>query len=90
MEFEYDKAKSDLNLEKHGIDFEEAQALWDDRNRVEFRLQAAGEKRFGVLARYAGCVWLAVTTLRGLRIRIVFVRRATLKEASFYDKENNR
>ena len=28
MLFEYDPTKSNANLEKHGIDFEEAQDLW--------------------------------------------------------------
>ena len=28
MQFEYDWSKSESNLEKHGIDFEEAQELW--------------------------------------------------------------
>lgn len=31
MEFEYDPAKSTTNLLKHGIDFEEAQSLWEDQ-----------------------------------------------------------
>ena len=30
MEFEYDPAKSAKNLAKHGIDFEQAQRMWDD------------------------------------------------------------
>ena len=30
MRFIYDPRKSELNNEKHGIDFEEAKAFWDD------------------------------------------------------------
>jgi uncharacterized DUF497 family protein len=30
MEFEFDQNKSDSNKHKHGIDFYEAQKLWDD------------------------------------------------------------
>lgn len=30
MEFEYDPAKSAKHLAKHGIDFEQAQRMWDD------------------------------------------------------------
>ena len=30
MGFEYDPAKSAANKVKHGIDFAEAKALWDD------------------------------------------------------------
>ena len=29
MEFEYDPAKSRANAQKHGIDFEQAKALWN-------------------------------------------------------------
>jgi len=35
MEFEYDPAKSAANQLKHGIDFEAAEALWLDVDRVE-------------------------------------------------------
>ncbi len=34
MEFEYDSQKSEANLIKHGIDFEEAMYLWGDPNRL--------------------------------------------------------
>ncbi len=33
--FEYDVEKSRANLEKHGIDFVDAQALWDDPDLLE-------------------------------------------------------
>ena len=32
--FEYDPDKSLINLEKHGMDFDEAQNLWLDENRL--------------------------------------------------------
>ena len=35
MEFEYDPQKSARNLAKHGIDFGEAQRLWDDERCIE-------------------------------------------------------
>jgi hypothetical protein len=31
MDFEYDPNKSEANKAKHGIDFEEAQELWNDQ-----------------------------------------------------------
>jgi uncharacterized DUF497 family protein len=34
MNFEYDPAKSVSNLEKHGIDFEQAQELWRDEQAL--------------------------------------------------------
>jgi hypothetical protein len=33
--FEYDLNKSQINLDKHGIDFEEAKLLWNDSDLVE-------------------------------------------------------
>jgi len=42
MNFEYDPSKSVGNKDKHGIDFEEAKALWDDYNRLE--VPAVGER----------------------------------------------
>ena len=33
--FEFDKAKSQANLSKHGINFIDAQALWDDPSLLE-------------------------------------------------------
>lgn len=35
MIFEYDPSKSQSNKEKHGIDFDEAQVLWQDPERLE-------------------------------------------------------
>lgn len=89
MEFEYDHRKSELNAERHGIDFAEAQALWDDPWLVEFDIDYGGESRWGAIAFYAGAKWTAVCTTRGERVRIISVRRSTPKEGSFYDREND-
>ena len=35
MPFEYDLAKSATNKAKHGIDFDDAQALWKDARMLE-------------------------------------------------------
>ncbi len=45
MEFEYDRSKSERNLEKHGVDFEEAQELWSDPYMVRFAVEYGGERR---------------------------------------------
>ena len=36
-DFEYDDDKSQANLEKHGIDFLNAQALWKDPDLLKIR-----------------------------------------------------
>lgn len=35
MNFEYDENKSQSNLAKHGIDFVQAQELWNDHDLLE-------------------------------------------------------
>ena len=46
MRFEVDAAKSAANKLKHGIDFIEAQALWNDLDRVEGAGRSTDEPRF--------------------------------------------
>ena len=45
-EFEFDEAKSQINLDKHGIDFVAAQGLWKDSYLLEIRVNSEGEPRF--------------------------------------------
>ncbi|WP_172136299.1 BrnT family toxin [Adlercreutzia sp. ZJ473] len=89
MAFEYDPNKSAANKEKHGIDFEEAQGLWDDEWRMATAVQYRGERRELLIAHYAGSCWTAIYTMRGERIRIISVRRATQKEVAYYDRKRN-
>ena len=46
MDFEFDKRKSQINKKKHGIDFIEAQALWDDPDRIEIPAKTIDEEGF--------------------------------------------
>ena len=48
MKFEYNPAKSLANKSKHGLDFEEAKALWDDENLLVFPLRFEDEPASGV------------------------------------------
>ncbi len=88
MLFEYDPAKSEKNLEKHGIDFEQAERIWEEWT-VSFRVVARGEVRFQVIGRIDGEYWTAIYTMRGIAIRIISARRATLNERSEYDRAYN-
>ena len=85
MEFEFDPAKSAANMEKHGIDFVEAQALWLDDGLADAPVTSVGEPRFLVIGRIDGKHWTAVCTLRGEVVRIISVRRARKTEVMFYD-----
>ena len=85
MEFEFDAEKSTANETKHGIDFDDAQALWDDPWLLEAPARTDDEPRFMVIGRIAGRHWSAVCTRRGDRIRIISVRRARKEEIERYE-----
>jgi len=83
--FEYDEKKSRLNLDKHGIDFKDAQLLWLDPNLVEIPATTADEARFLVVGRISKKHWSAVITYREENIRIISVRRARNEEVKLYE-----
>lgn len=85
MFFEYDIYKSQSNVVKHGIDFEAAQALWDDDNLLELMASTADEVRCLVVGLMNGKHWSAIITKRGKVIRIISVRRSRKKEVALYE-----
>lgn len=85
MEFEFDGSESDANKEKQGIDFIEAQTLWDDSDRVEVPARTTDEPRSLVIGKIADKLWSAVVTCRSERIRIISVRRAREEEVKLYE-----
>ncbi|MBA3583332.1 MAG: BrnT family toxin [Gemmatimonadetes bacterium] len=87
MPFEYDPAKSATNKCRHGIDFEEAQALWDDPWLLEAPARTEDEPRFLVIGRIRGRHWTAVVTPRGENVRVISVRRARKEEIERYESE---
>ncbi|OHB73053.1 MAG: toxin [Planctomycetes bacterium RBG_16_55_9] len=85
MEFEFDAQKSSSNKLKHGIDFIEAQRLWNDPDFIEIPVRTSDETRFLVIARISGRCWSGVFTYRGDRIRIISVRRSRKEEVEIYE-----
>ena len=85
MDFEFDEKKSRANLAKHGIDFVEAQTLWDDPNVLGAPARVADEPRLLVIGAIRGAMWTAVVTFRGERVRIISVRRSREKEVEHYE-----
>jgi uncharacterized protein len=83
--FQYDQGKSQSNLEKHGIDFERAQALWDDPNLVRILARSDDEPRIIIIARLEDQYWSAIVTSRDDKIRIISVRRSRSKEVEIYE-----
>lgn len=85
MNFEYDPRKSQANLAKHGIDFERAQAIWEDVNRLEIPARTIDEPCFLVIGMTTQKCWSAIITYRGDNIRIISVRRARIEEVELYE-----
>jgi uncharacterized protein len=88
MPFEYDEQKSKSNLEKHGIDFIDAQMLWDDEEFIEIPAKTTDESRFLIVGKIKGKHWSAVITYRGQNIRIISVRRSRDEEINLYEHES--
>ncbi len=83
--FEFDAAKSESNLAKHGIDFLNAQFLWNDPMLLEIAAKTEDEPQFVVIGLIGEKYWTAVITYRGDNIRLISVRRARVEEVSLYE-----
>ena len=88
MEFEFDPKKSDSNKQKHGLDFIEARALWDDADLLEIPVQTIDEPRYLVIGTIEGKYWSGVITYRGVKVRIISVRRSRKEEVEMYESES--
>jgi hypothetical protein len=84
--------KSDENKRKPGIDFEEAQALWDDPALLEI---PARQRQAEMVAgwqdqpgRTGEKLWSAFITRRGENVRLISVRRSRAKEEAFYEGQD--
>jgi len=87
MGFVFDTNKSIRNLEKHDIDFFEAQQLWTDQNLIEIPSQSnvTDEARSIVIGKLDEKHWSAIITYRDEDIRIISVRRSRKKEIELYE-----
>lgn len=85
MDFEFDENKSLSNVEKHGIDFHEAQVLWEDPDLLEIPAKTTDEPRFLIIGKIKDRHWSAVITYRNSTIRIISVRRSRKEEIEFYE-----
>lgn len=79
------REKSDINRLKHGINFIEAQWLWDDPMLLEIPAKTADEPRFLVIGLIGLKHWSAVITYRGAKVRLISVRRARIEEVALYE-----
>jgi len=86
MEFEFDPAKSDANKAKHGIDFTEAQKLWDDTGLMILPSKHPDEMRYLAIGLIETQHWTAIFTERSECIRLISVRRSRENEKAIYEQ----
>lgn len=85
MKFEFDAKKSASNKKKHGIDFNEAQALWEDTDFIEIPIKTSDEPRHLVIGKISEKYWSCIITYREDKVRIISARRSRKEEVEIYE-----
>lgn len=86
QDFEWDEAKCQSNLKKHGVDFADACHIFDgDILEIEDIRSSYGEERFLAIGILGDQVLAVVYTVRGETIRLISARKATRDEKEVYN-----
>ncbi len=88
-EFEWDPVKAEDNIRKHGIDFVDVLAVFDDLGAVDEPDDSMdyGEERYKITGLMIGRLLTVIYTERGEAIRIISARKATKHEERFYHSQ---
>jgi len=90
VKFEYDEKKSQINKEKHNIDFVEAQKLWQDEDALVVPANIVDdETRYALISKIMTKCFVAIFTIRDDTYRIISVRRCRKNEEKNYDSSNS-
>lgn len=84
MKFEWDPVKAKANIARHGVSFDDAQAVFADTQAVESLDETTDEERWLLLGRAGSDVLMVVYTERGDRVRIISARKASKREQEVY------
>lgn len=86
MEFEWDLSKSDSNVEKHGIRFQDAVRVFVDRQTITTNVTRPehGEMRFRAVGMVNEQIVAVIFTDRGSVRRIISARRSRKNERRDY------
>jgi uncharacterized protein len=85
MDFEWDEAKRQDNVRKHGVDFDEAMVIFEGNiiDWIDDR-EDYGEERLVALGRAGLLVLRVVFTLRGKTIRLISAQKASKNDQKRY------
>jgi len=87
-EFEWDENKRYANIEKHGIDFDNAKEVFEDLAAYTLLSpRKASEPRYVTVGSMRGTLIAVIFTLRGETIRIISARAARRSERKAYGAE---
>jgi uncharacterized protein len=84
--YEWDEAKREANLQKHGLDFKVAHLVYESPGKVTYKLKLSPEARFldVALVELYGVVLALVYTRRDVDVRFISFRYASRKERRVY------
>ena len=88
-DFEWDEEKNLSNLKKHGVDFRDAAAIFDDEDRIEFfdAAHSGTEDRYNTIGMVRDILFVVYTERRE-RIRMISARKATpFEKKMYYDRK---
>jgi uncharacterized protein len=86
-DFEWDEAKAEANVAKHGVSFEEAATALVDPNAIFLAENSADEERFVAIGMSLRTrILFVVHVVRGERDRIISARVATTAEEALYEQ----
>jgi len=89
MEFEWNLNKATLNLEKHGVSFQEAATVFNAPLSITFPDpdHSMGESRYVIIGLSEfGQLLVVAHTDREENVRIISARKATRQEKRFYEE----
>ncbi|HJR80746.1 MAG TPA: BrnT family toxin [Anaerolineales bacterium] len=89
MNYEWDPKKAKSNYKKHGVRFADAVGVFEDENAITIEDEYKGEARFITIGRdFLSRILVVVYTFRDIVIRIISARKATARERTMYEDQN--
>ena len=83
--YEWDEAKSQLNYDRHSLDFDDIGEFdWATATVVQDSRQDYGEERYIATGLFLGRLTVLVFTIRGGNYRIISWRKANEREQKAY------
>ncbi|MBK6957933.1 MAG: BrnT family toxin [Nitrosomonas sp.] len=82
---DFQRNKKTGQPQKHGIDFIDAQLLWNDPRLLEIPAKTEDEPRYLIVGVINNKHWSAVITYREANVRLVSVRRSRIEKIALYE-----